>query len=172
MVQRFGRIASVLILSLLAATLMAAPGKADPETAPASAATTGIREWVDFTLPKPDGEEVSLAQFIGKKPVLLAFWATWCPSCNEAVPEINRMHSEPPTNKNLQILALDFMESPKKVDAFIAKKKVTYPVLLDRRGIVAKKYGVVGIPTYILIDREGGIAYRGHEIPEITQFLK
>lgn len=167
-----GKIVAVLSLALLAAALAGASGNADSGTAPASAALTGTKHWEDFTLPKPDGEVVSLRQFIGKKPVLLAFWATWCPRCNEEVPDINRLHSEPPANRQLTILALNFMESPEKVNAFIAKKRVTYPVLLDRKGRVAKKYGVVGIPTYILIDRGGSVAYRGYELPEISRYLE
>ncbi len=167
-----GRIVAVLTLALLAAAVAGSSGKADPGTAAASNGVPGTKNWIEFTLPKPDGEEVSLARFIGKKSVLLAFWATWCPRCNEAVPEINRMHSVPPTNEKLQILAVDFMESPKKVDAFIKNKKVTYPVLLDRKGKVAKMYGVTGIPTYILLDRSGSVAYRGYELPEISRYLK
>ena len=72
----------------------------------------------------------------------------------------------------VQILALDFMESEKKVNAFISSKKVAYPVLLDRRGKVARKYRVVGVPTYILIDRKGKVVYRGHELPEIRKVLE
>ena len=112
---------------------------------------------MDFTLPDAGGREVSLGPFIGKKPVLLVFWATWCPHCNESVPVINRMHTEPPAAGNLQILALDFMESREKVTAFIASKKVAFPVLLDRSGSVARGYRAVGIPTCGLRDLDGEI---------------
>jgi peroxiredoxin len=138
---------------------------------PASAASTGDKEWVDFTLPDADGRQVSLGPFIGKKPVLLVFWATWCPPCTEAVPLLNRMHTESAADAKVQILALDFMESREKVSAFIASKKVAFPVLLDRSGSVARKYRVVGIPTYVLIDRDGKVVYRDHEIPEIARYL-
>ena len=167
-----GKITAALTLSLLAVIAPAVAGETDPGTGPTSTVATGMKEWVDFTLPKPDGEQVSLSQFIGKKPVLMVFWATWCAVCEEEVPVINRMHSEPPTSGNLQILALDFMESEKKVNAFISSKKVAYPVLLDRRGKVARKYRVVGIPTYILIDRKGKVVYRGHDLSEIRKYLE
>jgi peroxiredoxin len=167
-----GKIAYILILFMLATMVSVAGQTVYEGTAPASAASTGTKEWVDFTLPEPGGEQVSLRQFIGKKPVLLVFWATWCPRCNDEVPVINRMHREPPTSEKVQILALDFMESEKKVNAFIAKKKVAYPVLLDRRGKVARKYKVVGIPTYILFDRDGKVVFRDHDLPEIGKYLK
>ncbi|MBK5094921.1 MAG: TlpA family protein disulfide reductase [Deltaproteobacteria bacterium] len=167
-----GNIATILILVLMATTVSMAGQAENAGTKPASAAATGIQEWVDFTLPEPGGGHVSLAQFIGKKPVLLVFWATWCAICKEEVPVINRMHSEPPMSGKVQILALDFMESEKKVNAFISSKKVAYPVLLDRRGRVARKYKVVGIPTFILIDRDGKVVYRDHDLSEIRKVLE
>ena len=167
-----GNIATILILVLMAPTVSVAGQATNAGTKPASAATKESQDWVDFTLPEPGGGQVSLAQFIGKKPVLLVFWATWCAICKEEVPVINRMHSEPPTNGNLQILALDFMESEKKVNAFISSKKVAYPVLLDRRGRVARKYKVVGIPMYILFDRDGKVLFRDHHLPDIGKYLK
>jgi thiol-disulfide isomerase/thioredoxin len=154
-----GKIASVQILILLATMVSVFGNTAYAGTKAASAASTATKEWVDFTLPKPGGGQVSLGQFIGKKPVLLFFWATWCPHCNESVPVINRMHQEASTSGKLQILALDFMESEKKV-------------LLDRRGRVARKYKVLGIPTYILLDRDGKVVFRDHELPEIGKYLK
>lgn len=167
-----GNIATILILVLVATTGSVAGHAEDAGTKPVSAAANETQDWVDFTLPDPGGRQVSLAGFIGKKPVLLVFWATWCAICEEEVPVINRMHSNPLANGNLQILALDFMESEKKVNAFIKRKKVAYPVLLDRRGKVARKYRVVGIPTYILIDRDGKVVYRDHTLSGIRKVLE
>jgi len=163
---------ALAFLALALTTVLATERRAGSGAEPAPAASTGNQEWVDFTLPDTSGREVSLGPFIGKKPVLLVFWATWCPHCNESVPVINQMHTEPPASDNLQILALDFMESREKVVAFIASKKVAFPVLLDRSGSVARKYRVVGIPTYVLLDRNGKVMSRGHEIPEIARYLE
>lgn len=124
-----------------------------------------------FDLPDPAGARVSLATFLGKKPVLLVFWATWCPHCNEVVPEINRIHAASGNGERLQVLALDYKESAEKVISFVRKKGVAYPVLLDRKGKVARKYRILGIPTYILVDRDGRIAYRGYEPPDLARYL-
>jgi peroxiredoxin len=167
-----GNIAYLLILFLLATMMSMAGRTAHSGTEPASSASAGETEWIDFTLQDANGKDVSLSRFIGKKPVLLAFWATWCPPCHEAVPLLNRMHTESPASGGIQILALDFMESRKKAKAFIKKKQVTYPVLLDRKGQVARKYRVVGIPTYILIDRKGKVVYRGHDTPSVGKHLE
>ncbi len=165
-------IRSMLVVFLLASAMIGTERAAVAEPAPSTAGTAGGADWIDFTLPDASGKDVSLGRFIGKGPVLLAFWATWCPHCNESVPEINRMHGEAERYGGLRILALDFMESREKVTAFVSSKKVLYTVLLDRSGRVARKYKVVGIPTYILIDRNGKVAYRGHELPDPERHLR
>ena len=169
--RTIGKIAAALVLIVLTAAVLTSERTGSWGTAPDPAVSGGDGKWIDFTLPEAGGGQVSLSPFIGKKPVLLIFWATWCPHCNESVPAINRMHSKSPTRDTLAILALDYMESREKVRAFIERKKVAFPVLLDSSGSVARKYGVVGIPTYILIGRDGKVAYRGHEIPEIARYL-
>jgi peroxiredoxin len=114
---------------------------------------------------------VALNQFLGKKPVLLVFWATWCPECKAAIPEINAMATGPLSEK-LQVLGLDFRESREKVSAAVKARDIRFPVLLDKKGQVARAYGVVGIPTYVLIGRDGKVAYREHVLPgDISRFL-
>jgi peroxiredoxin len=167
-----GRILTVLALFALVSASPGAERTAYGGVDAASAAVSGPGEWVDFTLSDAGGKTISLGQFIGRKPVLLIFWATWCPHCKESVPDINRMHREPADNGNVQILALDFMETPAKVSSFLSAKKVVFPVLLDRIGTVARMYRVVGIPTYILIDRKGKVVYRGHDTPNVRKHLE
>ena len=125
----------------------------------------------DFTLQALDGPPVSLSQFLGKKPILLVFWATWCPECNAAFPKINALHGGPAGEK-MQILALDYRETREKVAAAVKSRDIRYPVLLDERGRVARAFGVVGIPTYILIGRKGKVVYRENVLPgDISSYL-
>lgn len=131
----------------------------------------GSDRTVDFTLPDMDGRPVALGRFLGKEPVLLVFWATWCPECRAAIPEINGMTTGPLAGK-LQILGLAFRESREKVAKTVKARGIRYPVLLDKRGQVARAYSVVGIPTYVLIDRRGNMVYREHVLPgDIARIL-
>jgi len=120
-------------------------------------------EGPEFRLESANGETVSLSQYAGRKPVLLVFWATWCPYCNAAVPEINDLQSR--LSNRLQILAIDFKENREKVAAFMKAKGVAYPVLFDSNGSVARQYRVVGIPTFVLLDRKGKIVYFDNILP-------
>ncbi|MBI4335889.1 MAG: TlpA family protein disulfide reductase, partial [Candidatus Omnitrophica bacterium] len=92
------------------------------------------------------------------------FWATWCPSCREEIPELRDLNKEY-KDKGLKILAVDIGESQKKVDSFAKQQGIEYTILLDLDNRVANQYGVMGIPTNILIDKEGNIAYRGTSPP-------
>lgn len=141
---------------------VASPDAPAPAVPPGAGA--GAAEAADFTLPDTAGRPVTLSRFAQGAPVLLVFWTTWCPYCDAAVPEINALH-DGAAGSDLRILALDYKESAQAVDAFIRAKGVRYPVLLDADGAVARRFGIVGIPTYILIDRRGTVAYRGHVPP-------
>ncbi len=167
-----GGVLAIFTLLLLAATPPFAERPAQSESAPASPTKNPSGPLPDFTLPDQNGKQVSLRQFIGKTPVLLAFWATWCPRCAEAVPRLNRMNEDLSPGGKLQILALDYMESEQKVTAFIAANRISYTVLMDQRGVVAREFHVVGIPTYILMDRRGNVVFRGYEIPDVRNNLE
>ena len=117
-----------------------------------------------FTLPDLDGQPVTLSRFLGKTPVLLVFWATWCPECKAAIPEINALTTGP-LAETLQVFGIDFRESREKVARAVTSRGIRYPVLLDERGQTARAYGVVGIPTYVLIDRKGTVVWRKHILP-------
>ena len=166
------RFAIAALLFLLCGAALAGPDRLDSGGGEAAAIPgAGSDRPADFTLSDLDGQAVTLGRFLGEKPVLLVFWATWCPECKAAIPEINAMTTGPLAGK-LQVLGLDFRESQEKVSKAVKARGVRYPVLLDLRGQVARAYGVVGIPTYILIDRRGNIVYRDHVLPgEITRLL-
>jgi peroxiredoxin len=159
------RYAVAALLFLLCGAALAGPERPLPGAGGAAAAPGAVSDRpADFTLPDLDGQPVALNQFVGKKPVLLVFWATWCPECKAAIPEINAMTTGPLAGK-LQVLGLDFRESREKVAIAVKARGIRYHVLLDERGKVARSYGVVGIPTYILIDRRGNVTYREHVLP-------
>ncbi|RJP20913.1 MAG: TlpA family protein disulfide reductase [Deltaproteobacteria bacterium] len=155
-----------ILLFLVCAAALAGPerlpaGDAEPR---AAGAATSNRP-ADFALPSLDGGPIALNRYLGKKPVLLVFWATWCPECRAAIPSINALHAGP-TGKKVQILAIDFRESREKVSATVKARDIRYTVLLDEKGKVARAYGIVGIPTFVLIDRDGAVAYVSHALPD------
>ncbi len=169
MPYRFAVAAMLFLLcgAALAGAESPLPGSGGPAEVPGA----GSDRPADFTLTDLDGQPVTLGPFLGKKPVLLVFWATWCPECKAAIPEINALITGP-LKETLQVFGLDFRESREKVERAVTSRAIRYPVLLDEHGQAARAYGVVGIPTYVLINREGVIVYKGHTLPgDISRFL-
>ncbi len=100
-------------------------------------------------------------------PVMLIFWATWCPSCKEEIPHVRDIH-ESFTSKGLRVLAINVgvNDSQKRVQKFSEKYKMSYPVTFDAGSKVTKEYGVMGTPTVMIIDQQGIVRYKSSVLPE------
>ncbi len=109
----------------------------------------------DFQLRNLDGQAVSLRQFRGR-PVLLNFWATWCPPCRAEMPLLQQVYENKAlSDKGLVILGVDLGENAATVDAFMKSNGLSFMVLLDAEQIVAQHYNVGAIPTTFFIDKDG-----------------
>ena len=109
----------------------------------------------DFTLKDLKGNQVTLKNFKGRV-VFLNFWATWCPPCRREMPSMERLYKQL-KDRGLVILAVDMQESEKLVKAFISEFSLSFPALLDLNGDISSLYGIRGLPTTYIIDREGMI---------------
>lgn len=102
-----------------------------------------------------DGSTISLNDLRGQ-PVLLNFWATWCPPCRSEMPHIQELYEDPEWQaRDLVILAVDIQESEATAREFMTSNGYSFTVLLDTKGEVARSYNVRGIPTTVIIDKDG-----------------
>jgi len=108
----------------------------------------------DFSLKALDGKTYKLSDLKGKV-VLIDFWATWCGPCREELPIIEKLHREF-KDKNLVALGIS-NEDRDTIEKFLKNNPLTFPILLDEKGKVAKSYRVVAIPRLLLIDKTGKI---------------
>ena len=106
-----------------------------------------------FTLSDLAGNEVSLSDLRGQK-VLVNFWAPWCGPCRIEIPALVKAYAEY-HDQGLEIVAINMLEDPQRVAAFVEQFGMSFPVLLDRDGKVAQSYFVRGIPTSVFVDEEG-----------------
>ncbi|MDX1414544.1 MAG: TlpA disulfide reductase family protein [Candidatus Promineifilaceae bacterium] len=110
----------------------------------------------DFSLPDPTGNQVSLSDFAGK-PVIVNFWATWCPPCRLEMPELQRAF-ETHAADELVILAVNEAEQPEVVtDFFYDEMDFTYTPLIDEEAEVGTAYGAVGLPVTFFVDPKGDV---------------
>ena len=110
----------------------------------------------DFTLKDLSGKTVSLKDFRGKV-VLLDFTTTWCPWCKKDIPNLKKLYASM-KGKNFELLSIFINESQKRVESFASQYSLPYPVLLDTDASVANKYGIRGVPTKIVIKKDGTIS--------------
>ena len=112
----------------------------------------------DIDLPTLQGKSISLKSLRGKV-VFLNFWATWCLPCRHEMPAMERLYGRL-KEKGFEILAVSIDARGEEVVApFVKKLGLTYPILMDRDMDALRAFGVRGMPTTFLIDREGRIAH-------------
>jgi len=108
----------------------------------------------DFVLPALDGTEIRLADLRGR-PVILNFWATWCPPCRREMPALEIVWQQY-SRGDVMVLGVDQGESVGLVSEYVRQHVgVTFPLLLDRRQDVGDLYLVRSLPTTFFIDAAG-----------------
>jgi peroxiredoxin len=101
-----------------------------------------------------DGNPVSLADYAGA-PMLLHFWATWCPICRLEEGEILRVSRSHP------VLTVAMQSgSAAEVEAHLTERERELAVINDPDGTLARRYGVRAVPSTFIIDRDGQIVFR------------
>jgi peroxiredoxin len=123
------------------------------------------RPAADFTLMSNEGTSFTMSESKGKNGVMLMFFASWCSACAEQVPQVKEL-VESSNGSNVAVYGVSIQEENEAISKFIEAKQVNYPILLDTDTAVAAAYEVKGIPTFIGIDINGKIVYRGHSLPE------
>ena len=120
----------------------------------------------DFTLRGLDGQVYDLSDLKGT-PVVINFWATWCPPCKEEMPLLEEYARKYPDQ--MVILGVDYQEKEDVVRAYKEEVGVTFPILLDRTGSVADTYYVRNFPMTFFVDTEGMI--RAQHLGLLTEDL-
>ena len=112
---------------------------------------------LNFTLKDVDNRDVRLADFKGKV-ILIDFWATWCGPCKLEIPWFVELQ-ERYGSKGLQIIGVSVDDKPEQLRPYIADMKMNYPVLqgLDHDDVQDALGPVIGIPTTIVIGRDGAV---------------
>ena len=113
----------------------------------------------DFTVEDYDGNKIKFSDMIGK-PVVVNFWASWCPPCKSEMPVFNDMYEEFGGDIHFMMIdAVDGSRETKKTGSkYISDKGYTFPVYYDVNQDALMKYGIRAFPTSIFIDSEGYVA--------------
>lgn len=145
----------LLVVLLGGAKIMENQGSGVSGQANISGNVDGGREAPEFTLSKLGGGSVALADYRGEKPVILDFFATWCPNCRRDMPKLNKFYEK--YKDNVEVLGVNLQESEKTVEEFISSRGISFPIVLDPRGQVSRMFGIRYTNTHVLINKEGRI---------------
>lgn len=146
---RNAAVAGALAAALSACTGEIPSGGAVGETAP------------EYAAPTLDGDTLALEELRGDV-VLINIWATWCPPCREETPDLQALY-ERYADDGLRILgiSIDGAGSRRAIREFADEHSVTYTMLHDPGERVSNVFRVRGVPTSLLIGRDGTIIWRG-----------
>ena len=161
-VLRSGR--SVLVAAALAPLLLSGCANdkpidqtAKPAAGGGAAPATKPEAKADFQLASIDGRQIGPKSFPGQV-VVVDFWATWCMPCRlqaEILEPVYRDYK----GRGVQFLATNVGEEADQVKKFLKAKPFPYPVLLDPKQATADKLGIVALPTLMVVDKKGEVAY-------------
>jgi thiol-disulfide isomerase/thioredoxin len=108
-----------------------------------------------------DGKPVNLADFIGRQPVLLEFWATWCSVCEELLPKVKAAHATYGESVAFFGVNVTVNQTPERVRRWIASHHPPYRTLYDDKGVSTRAYEAPVTSYIVIIDATGKVAYTG-----------
>ncbi len=145
---------------LLAALFLAALTGTSPLRAQESGIPVGAKAPV-VTVRDLDGKAVDLGQYIGKKPVLLEFWATWCELCEELLPRVRAAKAAYGDKVEFLGVNVTINQSRDRVRRYLEKHRPPFKTLYDEEGTSTRAYEVPATSYVVIVDRSGKIAYTG-----------
>jgi len=117
----------------------------------------------DIALTTMDGKPITLNEYVGKKPVYLKFWATWCVPCREQMPHLQETYESFADDIEVIAVNIGVNDSAEAIRATQQEFSLTVPVTIDETGKLAQAFNLVGTPYHILIDLDGKVVFKGHE---------
>lgn len=115
----------------------------------------------DLKVETLDGKPANVAPYIGKGPLLIEVWATWCENCKALEPKILAAKKKYGQQVKFLGLAVSFNQSPQRVKLHMEKHGFDVETLYDRKGEADAVYGVKATSTVIVVNKAGKIVYAG-----------
>lgn len=148
-------VAAFGVLRATGSSELAAADDAGADTSAPDAAATGGEPAPDVTFARADGAQASLADYRGQ-PLVLNFWASWCPPCvaemGDALRPVHEAHGD-----SVAFLGMNLQDQPAEAQRILDATGVTYDLAVDPDGTVFAAFEGVGMPTTLFIDAEGRI---------------
>lgn len=113
------------------------------------------------TVPDIDGRPVDLGRYIGKRPVLLEFWATWCPICEALLPRMQAARQKYGNQVAFLGINVAVNQSRDRVRRYMERHQLPFQVLYDEEGVSVRAYDAPQTSYIVIIDKSGRVVYTG-----------
>ena len=113
------------------------------------------------TVQSLDGKPVDLGKYIGKTPMLIEFWATWCSNCRELMPTLLDVEKKYGKQVKFVALAVAINQSPEKVRRFLAAHPLPHDTFYDVDGKAAGAFDAPATSYVVVLDKNGRVVYTG-----------
>jgi thiol-disulfide isomerase/thioredoxin len=108
-----------------------------------------------------DGKSFDVGQYIGKTPVLIEFWATWCPNCKQLEPAMAEAAKKYGTKIKFIGVAVSVNQSPERVKLYAEKHELPLDIYFDRKGTATDAYDAAATSYIVVVDKSGTVVYTG-----------
>ena len=108
-----------------------------------------------------DGKAVNLGQYIGKKPVVLEFWAAWCTICAALQPKLDAAERRFGANVQFVTVAVGVNQTTRSIKRHLEKHRVSGVLVWDRDGRATRAFEAPATSYIVVLDRQGRVAYTG-----------
>lgn len=142
-----------VVLALLLSGAAALPGQSPPPGVGDPAPVVSITDL--------SGTRVDLGRYLGKQPVFLEFWATWCPLCKAMMPRVRAAQAR--FGKDVAFVGINVAvnQTRDRVRRYVEKEHPPFQVLYDDDGVSQRAYDPPGTSYVVIVNREGRIVYTG-----------
>jgi thiol-disulfide isomerase/thioredoxin len=113
------------------------------------------------TVQSLDGKPIDLGKYIGKTPMLIEFWATWCPNCKELMPTLLDVEKKYGKQVKFVAIAVAINQSPEKVRRFLAAHPLPHDTFYDTEGGAAGAFDAPATSYVVVLDKSGRVVYTG-----------
>lgn len=143
-----------IILLVLAAAIFSSEGVVtNPSSTASSSGPQG--QAPEFSASTFSGEQIELAKLYEDRPVILDFWATWCPNCQRDMPVLSRLQEK--YKDEVTVLGVNLREGSQDVEDFHRERNLSFDSVLDESGSISSQYGIAYTNTHVLINTNGEI---------------
>lgn len=142
--------------ALAAAMVLAPPVSAQDDTGLRVGASAPV-----VTVDDLDGKPVSLGEWIGKKPVLIEFWATWCTNCEALLPRL--LEARKLAGDRVEFVAVNVTvnQTRERVRRYVEDHELPFHILYDDKGVSTRAYQAPATSYVVIVDQQGKVVYTG-----------